>query len=174
MSLSSREIIQETLKSLESMLIARDFRIEDPELETEELHWKGWLRGPWWRNDIVRCSWSKQDVDRILVHLVTELLIDEEKWTMDGTTVDYVSGRSSGAYFLPGRLTLALRGVRPFVRRVVKDTEKALAWFHEFETPEACIRRLESGSANFAAPGSQVSNTVVGHLHNLSAHGREG
>lgn len=104
-----------------------------------------WTRDFGWKREYVELIYPKKYLDSVKLCVGVYLPCHQEEIMLDGTTVGYLAGRLA-RYEFPFFFTFKLPWqCRRFVKRAVEDTEKALSWFHNYDTPSSCLRNLQKG-----------------------------
>jgi hypothetical protein len=152
--------IDATSEALDRLLARNRFSIESRNVDWGKFHFNRWVREFDWKLHVVELSWRPPYNDRI--DLAFDVCIpysaaEECKCDgpyqdiFDGVMIDYLVGRVPG-YRIPTLFqNVRLKG---FVKRIVSDTEKALIWFDQFNTPKQCLQlyynELRNGSRSDA------------------------
>ncbi len=139
---------------LNEFLPARGFASPDRTQRLGKYSMGFWRRDVEWKVDVVQFSYHAANAFYFVASLSVYVPDAEQSGErlFDGKGVDYLLDRSGG-YNLPsffGR-TVAWRS-ESFARKICRDTEKALGWFDNFETPEKCLTQLATGKTNGAGP----------------------
>lgn len=140
-------------------------RVSSQDTDTE--YWLSWERVVDWRVDEIRMSWSKFLADAVILHLQVEVLCNNRRVRVDGTTVGYLTKQSSGEYRFPNAISSLLGGRNRFTLQLVRDVRRALAWFQQFSSPDEVIAYLKVGQGNAPRPNSEVSRELIACLESL-------
>jgi len=159
-------IVELVIQILDVELTTRHFgenQLQDP---SDEYNYVEWERDSGWRLDKLILTWGKKS-EEIVLNLETELKLNGETISMDGTTLDYLVGKTAPAYRFPSKI-LGSFGQKKFLATIQKDVAQGIKWFDFFADPSLAKVRLESGAANFARKGSSLYNSVLQQLGKLA------
>jgi hypothetical protein len=126
-----------------------------------DAHYIRWIRELAWKHDVVELV-HRRGRARVYINLIVDVPLADQRVVIDGTTVEYVRGRSNG-YAFPGRFFRTWR-VHRLVERIDADVRRSVDWFDRYDTPSRALDRLQSSDRNGCAVGTDVHRRVVDFL----------
>lgn len=165
-------VLAATILGMNEMLERRGFRREtgwDEEFYDRDVR-SYWLRDGLWRRDAVDILYQPRNVRYVRPRLGVYLLVKgwpDKEIEFDGTAVGAVlDNLQAMRTSFPSTIMRVLFPKR-FTRKLIQDTERALAWFDSYDTPQKCLDKLERGDTNCVAPSGPRGEAVRAHLLEL-------
>jgi hypothetical protein len=160
-----------TLSGLDEMLERHGFRRTpawDEEYDEEVRNY--WLRDCVWRVDAVDVLYQVRNLRWLLPQVGTYFHLPGmavKESPFDGTTVDYAIGKHGfSRYYLPSK-TMRTFFPNRFARNLIRDTERALAWFDSYDTPQKCLDIFVQEGTNYVSSTTRLGPIVVAYLSDL-------
>jgi hypothetical protein len=152
------------LLGIERLLQSRGFHsVIRSERVDDRRCWR-WDRDRQWAIDRVEAAYRIHAPEGLAVSVVAVLrLTPERELTMDGRPTYFIAGREE-MYDFPFFQALRLRHPESLAARITAETESALTWFEQYETPKKCLERLKSPERNGVGVGKPVHAQAVAVL----------